>query len=117
VNRRALSVATLILLTASLTQGFAQAPPSRPLAPAPAQPLPADPKACAPGERLQLEEDLPREPATTGEAISEKLARTHGVICPPTVDSDIKAPTPPGGTIRVIPAPGTPGGDPTVRPK
>jgi hypothetical protein len=111
-----LRLATIILMV-SVTQFAAQAPPSRPPAPAPALPVPADPKACAPGERLQLEEDLPKEPATTGEALSDKLARTHGVICPPTVDPEIKAPTPPGGTIRVIPAPGTPGGDPSLQPK
>jgi hypothetical protein len=108
----------IILLIVSVTQVAAQAPPSRPPAPAPAQPVPADPKACAPGEQLQLEEeDLPKEPATTGEALSDKLARTHGVLCPPTVDPEIKAPTPPGGTIRIIPAPGTLGGDPSVQPK
>jgi len=67
---------------------------------------------------LELGEDLPRDPATTGRAISEKLARTDGVLCPPeTIDPEMKIPAPPGGTIQVIPAPGTPGGDPTLRPK
>jgi hypothetical protein len=49
--------------------------------------------------------------------LSDKLAQTDGILCPPNVDPDIKAPTPPGGTMPVIPPPGSPGGDPTVRPK
>ena len=116
MNRRSLRLAGLLLLIFG-AQAVAQAPPARAPTPAPAQPAPADPRACGPGERLQLEEDLPKEPATTGRALSEKLARTDGVLCPPTIDPEIKIPAPPGGTIQVIPAPGTPGGDPSVRPK
>jgi hypothetical protein len=88
---------------------------------APAQdrpPTAVDPRACAPDERLPP----PREndPATTGrgENLSDKLARTDGVICPPpNVDPEIRAPTPDAGRTPVIPPPGSPGGDPTVRPK
>ncbi len=77
-----------------------------------------DPKACAPGERLVQSERGPRAPAaTTGENLSDKLARTDGVICPPDVDPGIKAPTPDAGKMPVIPPPGSPGGDPTLRPK
>jgi hypothetical protein len=87
----------------------------------PPQPRPpaADPKACAPGDRLQPGAPNPSAPsATTGESLSEKLARTDGVICPPNVDPDIRAPAPNVGTTTpVIPPPGSPGGDPTVRPK
>ena len=51
-------------------------------------------------------------------SLSDKLARAEGVICPPRhVDPEIKAPTPPGGHMRVIPPPGSPGGDPTIQPK
>ena len=50
--------------------------------------------------------------------LSDKLAKTGGVICPPTnVDADIKAPTPEGGKIQVIPPPGTPQNQPNVQPK
>ncbi len=76
-----------------------------------------DPKACAPGERMPP----PREGSTTttgtGENLSDKLARTDGVICPPNVDPAITLPTPDAGRTPVIPPPGSPGGDPTVRPK
>ncbi len=50
--------------------------------------------------------------------LSDKLAKTGGVICPPSnVDTDIKAPTPEGGKIQVIPPPGTPQNQPNVQPK
>jgi len=75
-----------------------------------------DPKGCAPGERLQTDGKAPDSKA--GESLSDKLARTDGVICPPNVDPDIRAPTPQSGnTMPVIPPPGGPGGDPSIRPK
>jgi hypothetical protein len=50
--------------------------------------------------------------------LSDKLAKSNGVICPPEhADSEIKAPTPPGGSMPVIPPPGSPGGDQSVQPK
>ena len=50
--------------------------------------------------------------------LSEKLARSDGVICPPAhVDPEIRVPTPPGGAMPVIPPPGSPGGDRSVLPK
>ena len=74
-----------------------------------------DPKGCAPGERLQTDGKAPD--AKAGEPLSDKLARTDGVICPPNVDPEIRAPTPQGGKMPVIPPPGSPGGDPNVQPK
>ena len=56
--------------------------------------------------------------AKAGEPLSDKLARTDGVICPPNVDPEIKAPTPQSGNkMPVIPPPGSPGGDQSVQPK
>jgi hypothetical protein len=50
--------------------------------------------------------------------LSDRLARSEGVICPPAnLDSEIKAPTPEGGNTPIIPPPGSPGGNPNVRPK
>ena len=81
-------------------------------------PVITDSKACAPGDRLQPGAgELKAPQGTTGESLSEKLARTDGVICPPNVDPGIKAPTPEAGKTPVIPPPGSPGGDPTVQPK
>jgi hypothetical protein len=50
--------------------------------------------------------------------LSDKLARSDGIICPPAgVDSEMQVKPPEGGEMRVIPPPGSPGGYPTVRPK
>jgi hypothetical protein len=62
------------------------------------------------------------EGTTTGqrsEPLGDKLARSDGVLCPPPgIDPEMHAPTPPdGGKTPVIPPPGSPGGDPSVRPK
>jgi hypothetical protein len=79
--------------------------------------------ACAPGADTHLhspDTPTPKLPdATTGSGgnLSDKLARSDGVICPPDVDPDIKAPAPGGGKTPVIPPPGEPGGDPNVQPK
>jgi hypothetical protein len=58
---------------------------------------------------------------TTGqssEPLGDKLAKSNGVLCPPSgVDPEIRAPTPDTGNTPVIPPPGSPGGDPSVRPK
>ena len=82
-------------------------------------PAAVDPKACASAERVPPARipGAPKAPATTGENLSDKLARTDGVICPPDVDPQIKAPTPDVGNMPVIPPPGSPGGNPNVRPK
>jgi len=77
----------------------------------------------APTERIEPDRQDPTacasRPETTGAPLSDRLARTDGVICPPSgVDPEIKAPAPEGGgAMPVIPPPGSPGGDPTVRPK
>ena len=74
-----------------------------------------NPKGCAPSERLQTDGKAPD--AKAGDTLSDKLARSDGVICPPNVDPEIKAPTPEGGKMPVIPPPGSPGGDPSIQPK
>jgi hypothetical protein len=87
---------------------------------------PRDSKACAPGAESHLimpDTPTPQSPqtpnATTGSGtnLSDKLAQSDGVLCPPSVDPGIKAPTPEVGRMPVIPPPGSPGGDPSVRPK
>jgi hypothetical protein len=74
---------------------------------------PRDPKACA-----DPATQAPVPPhATTGESLSDKLARSNGVLCPPSVDPEIRAPTPETGKMPVIPPPGSPGGNPNIQPK
>lgn len=104
-------VALLLGGAAAAAQERSQEPPQR-------RPPAVDPQACAPGDRLEPGTRNPNAPPeTTGESLSDKLARTDGVICPPNVDPDIRAPAPGGGRTPVIPPPGSPGGDPNVRPK
>jgi len=79
-----------------------------------------DPKACSEEQRLQLGNGNSPRPSSPSkdQTLSEKLDRTEGVICPPPrVDPEIVAPAPGGGITPVVPPPGSPGGDPTVRPK
>jgi hypothetical protein len=69
--------------------------------------------ACPPGVQ---------PPPTGGGAnsanLSDKLTDSKGVICPPAgVDPEIRVAPPGGGQLKVIPPPGTPGGDPNVQPK
>jgi hypothetical protein len=95
----------------------AQAPPQTqtPISPKTEQ---LDPTACANsratvGQGGDIDMQKPK-----GQSLSDHLARSDGVICPPEhVDPEIKAVTPPGGAMKVIPPPGSPGGDPNVQPK
>jgi hypothetical protein len=74
------------------------------------------PAACAPGERLTPRDLRSDTPVTPGETLSDKLARTEGVLCPPHVDPEMAEQPPGGGALRVIPPPGSSPADP-VRPK
>jgi hypothetical protein len=72
----------------------------------------------------QVGQDRDRQPKseTEGQAresLSDRLERTDGVIRPPGgVDPQIQVPPPDEGSrTPVIPPPGTPGGDPNVKPK
>ena len=60
----------------------------------------------------------PATPPASG-ALSSDLNRSGGVIAPPAgIDPEMKQ-TPPstGSTMPIIPPPGTPGGNPAVKPK
>jgi hypothetical protein len=64
----------------------------------------ADSNGCTPQEQ-------------SNQTLSQKLDQMNGVICPPDIDPAMKAPTPKAGNTPVILPPGSPGGDPNVRPK
>jgi hypothetical protein len=51
--------------------------------------------------------------------LSDELSRSGGVIKPPDMDPHIKQPVPDTGpqSMPVIPPPGTPGGNPEIKPK
>ena len=107
------------LLIAASGSAIAQAPPA-PATP-PQQTAPPSPQHaanCMPQDRPNRQADG----TTTGqsrEPLGDRLAKSDGVLCPPSgVDPDMHAPAPDtGGNTPVIPPPGSPGGDPTVRPK
>ena len=108
---------------AALDVAGAQAPPGPTTPPGPD-------RAALAGAHRQLRADAARRrtPAprfrtgtTTGqraEPLGDRLARSDGVLCPPPgVDPEMHAPAPDTGKTPVIPPPGSPGGDPTIRPK
>ncbi len=83
-----------------------------------------------PGQVPQTQPPTPLLPPSTGVApsgkesgsnpLSEQLSRSGGVIKPPdNVDRKIEAPTPDPGprSMPVVPPPGSPGGNPGVKPK
>lgn len=116
---------TLLLSCALMTapaMAFAQAPPSPQTPPAQtAPPVPSRQANCAPMQQPNSG-TAAADGQTTGqnrEPLGDKLARSEGVLCPPAgVDPEIRAPTPDhGSNTPVIPPPGSPGGDPSVRPK
>jgi hypothetical protein len=108
----------------SVQGAAAQAPPS---ATNPAQPIASAPPTelaanCAPtASASRGTVIIPPDGTTTGQAsepLADKLAKSDGVLCPPAgVDPEIRAPTPDAGNTPVIPPPGSPGGNPNVRPK
>jgi hypothetical protein len=112
-------------LMVSVQGAAAQAPPSattpsQPIASAPPTELAANcaPTAAAPSRGTVA---VPPDGTTTGQAgepLADRLAKSNGVLCPPAdVDPEIHAPTPDAGNTPVIPPPGSPGGNPTIRPK
>jgi len=117
--KHALLISSILMAAGS---AFAQAPPS-PSTPAQQTAPPAGnrPENCAPMEKGAHPGAVAPEGQTTGQArqpLGEKLAQSDGVLCPPAgVDPEMRAPTPDAGKTPVIPPPGSPGGDQTLRPK
>ena len=80
-------------------------------------PTPGNP--CAAGRAtIGSGQELTAPNVKKNESLSEHLAQSGGVICPPAnIDPGIAAPTPHGGPMPVIPPPGTPQNQPEVQPK
>ncbi|WP_168855263.1 hypothetical protein [Bradyrhizobium brasilense] len=118
---RTLALSCVLMLAPAVAA--AQAPPTS--ATPPAQTAPPAPQRAAANCAPQQQPPHPGAPApegtTTGQSsqpLGDKLAKSDGVLCPPAgVDPEMRAPTPQGGNTPVIPPPGSPGGDPSVRPK
>jgi hypothetical protein len=104
----AAAVLASVLVAPALGQGASPpgSPPCSPSLP------PGSPGTAAAGE------GEPHNPATPPDNLTKRLAQSDGVICPPPgVDPEIRLPTPDTGRTPVIPPPGSPGGDPSIRPK
>jgi hypothetical protein len=109
---------------AGTTSVFAQAPPTPTTPPAQTAP-PSATRAdanCAPTQTNAQGTITPNNStaAAGAEPLSDKLSKSDGVLCPPgNVDPTIGATTPRNDSSNtpVIPPPGSPGGDPSVRPK
>ena len=119
--RMKLSLLLASVLMAAPGLAVAQAPPTPTTPPAQTAPPPLQrPTDCAPMQAPNSGAATP-DGQTTGqrsEPLGDRLARSNGVLCPPAgVDPEMRAPTPDGGNTPVIPPPGSPGGDPTIRPK
>ena len=108
-----------VMMAASPGVAVAQSPPT-PATP-PAQTAPAPANNCSPTQPVPPRGTIAPKGSTIGQAaepLGDRLAKSDGVLCPPTgVDPEIHAPTPDSGNTPVIPPPGSPGGDPSVRPK
>ena len=118
--KRAFLISCVWAATASMA--VAQAPPSPTTPPArTAPPSPERTANCAPMQPAPHSGTAVPEGTTTGqraEPLGDKLARSDGVLCPPAgVDPEMHAPAPDTGKTPVIPPPGSPGGDPSIRPK
>jgi hypothetical protein len=100
------SIAAL-LVCASCTFAAAQAPtvPQGPDHPG---------SACPPGTGP----NAPTVGKDQSKPLSDQLAESKGVICPPAgVDTEMRVTPPEGGAMRVIPPPGAPGGKQDAQPK
>ncbi len=119
MTMKPLLAASCALMLASAAHAQAPASPATPPAQT-ATPAASQPTNCAPvppkGTGTNSKNDT--TVGQSNEALGDKLARSDGTLCPPSnIDPEIRAPTPEGGKMRVIPPPGSPGGDPSVRPK
>jgi hypothetical protein len=108
-------------LLAAAGAASAQAPPTPTTPPAQtAPPAPSRASNCTPTQSTPQGTIAPQGTTTgqSGEPLGDKLAKSDGVLCPPAgVDPEMRAPAPDAGNTPVIPPPGSPGGDPTLRPK
>ena len=110
-------------LIAGCGAAVAQAPPTPATPPAQTAPVPQRGGTNCTPTQTGPQGTITPNGTTTGqraEPLGDKLARSDGVLCPPSnVDPQMHAPAPNAGagSMPVIPPPGSPGGDPNVRPK
>jgi len=112
--RRAAAVGLLVGIT---TIGSAMAQPNPPTGPLPDTSCGSDTRETPPPSPPTVGSGGARD-TTTKPELSDRLAESKGVLCPPRgVDPEIQRTPPAGGDIKVIPPPGSPGGNPNLQPK
>jgi len=115
------SILASCILIALSGAAYAQMPNSPPAVDA-AQSAPDNSNGCIPTQTTPQGNIAPEE-TTTGQSttpLGDRLAKSDGVLCPPSnVDPQMHAPVPNAGSesMPVIPPPGSPGGNPDIRPK
>jgi hypothetical protein len=119
MTMKPLMAASCVLMLASAAHAQAPASPATPPAQT-APPAASQPTNCVPmspnGTGMKAKDGT--TVGQSGEALGDRLAKSDGTLCPPSnVDPEIRAPTPQAGKMPVIPPPGSPGGDPSLRPK
>ncbi len=93
----------VLAIAGAVTGASAQTPP------------PAEaPKDCPPGTGANAPGINSNDSKGT---LSDKLASSKGIICPPSIDPHMQQRPPAGGAMKVVPPPGSPGGDQSVEPK
>jgi hypothetical protein len=111
---RTLCLATILAGSfAGLATAQTAVQPRAPNMPAPQNTIP---------EKIEPQSQDPSTTGSTGSSgtLSDKLEASDGVIRPPSniaPDMTVPAPDPNPGTTRVIPPPGSPGGNPNIEPK
>jgi hypothetical protein len=113
---RTTAAIAMLLVTAAVAR--AQAPPANPVPAAGPQATvrcaPVQPPAAGNGKEDRSQQTV----GQSREGLSDRLAQGGGVLCPPgNLDPEMQKQPPETGKTPVIPPPGSPGGDPTVRPK
>lgn len=115
-----------VLIVASTLAAFLAGPalaqnPQTPLAPKPEAATPStgnEQPACPPGVDERKAPSLQGDTTGSGRSLSRQLSDSEGVVCPPAhVDPGMVAAPPEGGSLRVIPPPGSAGGDQSINPK
>ena len=94
--------------------------PQSPVAPRPGAATPSpgsDRLDCPPGIDERTAPSVGGDTTGSGESVSRQLSESGGIVCPPAgIDAGIVEQPPSGGTLRIIPPAGSPGGQ-SIMPK
>lgn len=118
-------VRRVLIVASAFVFGLAEAVfgqnPQAPVAPGPKVTTPAPdkkPQDCPPGVDEQKAPSVGGDTIGSDTSLSRQLSESGGVVCPPAgIDPGIVERPPAGGALKVIPPPGSVGGDQNIIPK